>query len=248
MIRKNFTKDVRQQLCDEVGSRCSKPNCRKPTKGGGGSLGDAAHITAASLNGPRCDEGLKDQLRSKENGIWLCKTCHALIDSRAFEKEYPVELLKEWKKKAIKSARIELESGYISDDPWHKISLQLSCTVSKKDTDVCEVWVKLVNGNDSAYNLLAPYKNEITIFGRSSIQDGSNKLMMPGEEIVINSADINYSDTRSAQVTATLYCDNRKPLEITASIGELIQQAEQHQKERYISNYPKICGINMWNL
>jgi hypothetical protein len=45
-------------------------------------LGVAAHITAASPDGPRYDQNLSsEQRKSPDNGIWLCQNCAKLVDN-----------------------------------------------------------------------------------------------------------------------------------------------------------------------
>ncbi len=67
--RGEFSKDVKRVLAFRVGTRCSKPDCRKPTTGEHSdpqkflNLGQAAHITAASKNGPRYDASLSTKER-----------------------------------------------------------------------------------------------------------------------------------------------------------------------------------------
>jgi hypothetical protein len=108
--RDNFTKTTVDILGRRVGYLCSKPDCRKHTVGSNTidnkatSLGEAAHITAASPGGTRYNPDLTPEQRSDiSNGIWLCCNCATLIDKDHLK--FPVELLHEWKKDA------ELESS-----------------------------------------------------------------------------------------------------------------------------------------
>ena len=58
-MRDDFTTQTRTVLARRVGMRCSNPNCRKLTSGPQKkadkalNIGVAAHITAASSDGPR---------------------------------------------------------------------------------------------------------------------------------------------------------------------------------------------------
>src|SRR2546427_8701422 len=86
-MRDEFSKEKRRVIAARVGWRCSNPRCRALTEGpkegtsGSSSVGEAAHITAASPGGPRYDPGLTPEARSSaENGIWLCETCARRID------------------------------------------------------------------------------------------------------------------------------------------------------------------------
>ena len=66
---------------------CCNPECSTVTLGPSDAigslaikLGEAAHIRAARP-GPRFDDNMTDQQRAEpENGIWLCASCHAMID------------------------------------------------------------------------------------------------------------------------------------------------------------------------
>ena len=95
--RDDFSKGVRDVLANRAGYRCSKPDCRAATAGPGadeekkGSIGIAAHITAAAEGGPRYDPKLSsDERASVANGIWLCDTHARLIDNDV--DAYPAQL------------------------------------------------------------------------------------------------------------------------------------------------------------
>lgn len=105
MARDDFSPATIRALERRTGGRCSNPECRQPTSGPGDgplnvtSVGTAAHVTAASPQGPRYDPSLTPQQRqSVENGIWLCARCGRLIDASAAR--FPVELLRTWKEQA----------------------------------------------------------------------------------------------------------------------------------------------------
>lgn len=115
-MRDDFPANVIQTLGKRTGMRCSNPACRQLTSGPTAqpesaiNVGVAAHITAASLGGPRYDGTLTPEKRSSiENGVWLCQTCAKLIDSDTTR--YSVAHLCEWKKGAEAVALAELESG-----------------------------------------------------------------------------------------------------------------------------------------
>jgi hypothetical protein len=103
--RDNFTKPTIDILAKRVGFLCSNPNCRKHTIGPSQNpekatlIGIAAHITAASPEGPRYNGELSEAERIHiDNGIWLCSNCATLIDKD--ETRFPVQLLKSWKEDA----------------------------------------------------------------------------------------------------------------------------------------------------
>jgi hypothetical protein len=109
-MRADFAQSVGTSLAHRVGLLCSNPECRAATSGPKSeperavNVGVAAHITAASLNGPRYDPSLTDrERRSASNGIWLCQTCAKLIDSDVLL--YTTAILTRWKAEAEREAQ-----------------------------------------------------------------------------------------------------------------------------------------------
>jgi len=85
--------------------RCSNPGCRATTSGpqchseASLNIGVAAHITGASVGGPRFNAALRTEERtSAQNGIWLCQNCAKLVDND--EMRFPEDLLRGWKRLA----------------------------------------------------------------------------------------------------------------------------------------------------
>lgn len=112
-MRDDFSAKTIRILANRVNSICSNPTCRAATRGpkmqgdAAVNLGKAAHITAASSNGPRFDPSLTPEDRKHfNNGIWLCPLCADLID--ADPQRFTVDLLREWKRDAETNALIEL--------------------------------------------------------------------------------------------------------------------------------------------
>jgi len=112
-MRDEFTAATKDLLARRVGFKCSNPACRQPTTGpqvapsGAVNLGVAAHITAASTDGPRYDPSLTPEERaSPDNGIWLCQTDAKLVDNDPLR--YTVETLRDWKRRAEEAAEREL--------------------------------------------------------------------------------------------------------------------------------------------
>jgi len=102
--RDDFTVNVKRILAQRAGYLCSKPDCRKltikPHSDPEKSLsnGVAAHINAASENGPRYDPNQTPEERSSiNNGIWLCCDHSVIIDKDT--STYPANFLREWKSK-----------------------------------------------------------------------------------------------------------------------------------------------------
>jgi len=117
--REGFSKITIDILGKRVSYLCSNPECKKNTIGAhenenkATSVGVAAHITAASIGGPRYSSSLsRIQRKDINNGIWLCNTCSTLIDKDP--ERYIVELLYEWKNKAENESRKKL-SGEIKE-------------------------------------------------------------------------------------------------------------------------------------
>ena len=113
-MRDDFAAATKDLLARRVGFRCSNPGCRQPTSGpqadlsGTVNIGVAAHITAASPDGPRYDPAMKPEERAApDNGIWLCQTDGKLVDNDA--SRYTVEGLKDWKARAEAAAAHELK-------------------------------------------------------------------------------------------------------------------------------------------
>lgn len=110
-LRQDFNKDVRDRLAIRVCYKCSL--CRCPTAGpaadesGRVMVGVAAHICAASPNGPRYDPAQSEvDRRSIPNGIWLCATCAKLIDDDVAR--FPISELHRIKGDAERRATQEL--------------------------------------------------------------------------------------------------------------------------------------------
>lgn len=112
--RANFTYRTKMQIMRDCGSRCAFPGCNKPVvntkiseeeENLGFIQGEISHIYSAS-KGPRYDPSIPiEEIKSRENGILLCSTHHALVDNNP--SRYDVIYLKKIRKshfaKQIKS-------------------------------------------------------------------------------------------------------------------------------------------------
>jgi hypothetical protein len=119
VARDDFNEKVKQLLCQQVGGKCAKPDCRITTIGPHEimdkrtTIGVAAHIAAAAQGGPRFDKLMSPKERkSVHNGIWLCQNHAREIDVNP--DKYPIDLLERWKKKAISLADSELGQRQLS--------------------------------------------------------------------------------------------------------------------------------------
>ncbi len=118
-MRNDFSPNTKELIAKRVGYRCSNPNCRQFTCGPQEdqtktvNVGVAAHITAASPNGPRFNGALTSDVRkSTSNGIWLCQKCAKLVDNDP--QRYSIIILNQWKKNAEDEAIKEIEGHSIS--------------------------------------------------------------------------------------------------------------------------------------
>jgi hypothetical protein len=120
-MRDDFSEEVKRTIANRVNNRCSKPDCSIPTSGPqldpakSLNIGVAAHITAASIGGPRYDGSLSPpQRKHPTNGIWLCQNHAKLVDND--EECFPERLLRRWKESAETSARALLGKAATSVD------------------------------------------------------------------------------------------------------------------------------------
>jgi hypothetical protein len=112
--RHDFYAPTRRVIAERGGYRCAHPSCGAPTvgpalvdKGGTARIGMAAHIHAASPEGPRYKKRQTEaQRRSAENGLWMCQSCGTVIDSD--DSGHTAEELREWKEVAELRAKAEL--------------------------------------------------------------------------------------------------------------------------------------------
>ena len=98
----DFSAPTIRVIAQRSGYVCAYPNCLAPTSGPAidgeksVNIGVAAHITAASPNGPRFESDMTaEQRRDAENGLWMCSTHAALIDRDV--DRYLTDLLRDWK-------------------------------------------------------------------------------------------------------------------------------------------------------
>ena len=136
-LRENeFKRSVKDQLAKRVAYRCTKPDCRKPTIGpkansnDADSIGRAAHICAASPEGPRYDASMtSEEISSFDNGLWLCANHASEIDSN--NSKYSIETLKNWKKQVEQLAENEKGNNLPSKNDAVQM-LQVAMGNSKK--------------------------------------------------------------------------------------------------------------------
>ena len=103
MSREDFNKLTKSIIASRSGYRCSFPGCNKTLIGPGKmnneiiSIGECAHIYSAEKYGPRGNGSLTaEQIKSPENGIFLCRNHHKIIDANDGNK-YSADILSEFK-------------------------------------------------------------------------------------------------------------------------------------------------------
>ncbi len=129
MGRENFTLTTKRLIANRAGHQCSFPTCDRRTTGPDSEKrkvsgsGIAAHIYAASPDGPRGQGGLTlEELRQPENGIWFCSD-HAIIVDNNRGKSFPPEVLLSYKD--LHEARVMREvQGLYSPIGWiHELKI-----------------------------------------------------------------------------------------------------------------------------
>lgn len=98
-----FPRGTVDTLARRAALRCSNPDCDCLTTGPNSQadkvtvIGEAAHIFGARETSARFRPEMSDQeRRSISNGIWLCATCHTLVDKDP--SAFPHDLLLAWRK------------------------------------------------------------------------------------------------------------------------------------------------------
>lgn len=188
--RDDFTRKTKDILAKRVGYICSNPNCMRMTVGpkqgetdSALSLGQAAHITAASVGGPRYDGTLTPQERkSINNGLWLCYSCATLIDRDEFY--YTKELLHSWKESAEKKASDAITKPLLSQigndsEPVPYINQGLSVMPLSLDNKIFE-FKELMKFDNPVFSLEGP-ENYDSSYGFLMLDD----IKRPYEEIEV---------------------------------------------------------------
>jgi len=165
--RDDFTEKTKIKLKDNVGSRCSKPDCRIPTIAKSTNIGKAAHIYAASPGGPRYNSSMTaEERKSIDNGIWLCANHADEIDKDP--DRYPVELLHKWKSEAEESARNELGKKLPNDSD--AINMATSALTGNPTefipnaiSNIHQATVKSLEKIDPAFTYKTRHEKETTI-------------------------------------------------------------------------------------
>ena len=166
--RDDFKATTIEVLGKRVAYLCSNPGCRRPTIGPNAqidkatSIGIAAHITAASIGGPRYDVSLTKLERIHiDNGIWLCSNCAALIDKD--EAHFTTDVLRKWKSDA-------------EEESWRKLYGKMETVVQPSGRPHIEA--DLILTTRGRRNRGYSEKNPIVI------ENGSRVMIMPNNPII----------------------------------------------------------------
>lgn len=241
MPRDNFKASIKAALRDRVAHRCSNPECRVPTVAPGFGAtgvvrgGDAAHITAASPEGPRYDESLSAIERSSiENGIWLCVVCARKIDHN--RDAYPVELLRGWKVSAETAAMQEFGKPPLSDAHLHT---QTQMLIKQQDQVQREILAKLnsiqtdiVNGRASNHMGAEPLDHLLEALRRLA---DSGKAR--GSAAIQLSRDGRYADAATEAIRLA-----EDEADATAYLGSAAREARRRAAARWLDAGDIACA------
>lgn len=105
MAGPDFSEGTKRRIRERADNRCSRPECRIRAVAADGDsvrgvtrLGEVAHIRGARPGSPRHDPAQTDEQRADaENAMFLCETCHRLVDTNNGA-GFTVETLLEWKR------------------------------------------------------------------------------------------------------------------------------------------------------
>ena len=143
MTRDGFSQKTIEIVAKRSGYHCSNPGCRRGTVGPSESdsqkhdlIGVAAHISAASVGGPRYNPNLTAEERASiENAIHLCENCAKLIDCNQGT-DFSIEVLLWWKE----THETEVREGLKNPKIRHRDEKAV-----KSSLEVLEYWSKLLD-------------------------------------------------------------------------------------------------------
>jgi hypothetical protein len=191
VARHDFKKPVVKLLSSRVAGRCSNPDCRVQTVGPSSNgktntIGVAAHITAASVGGPRYDESLTlEQRIAIENGIWLCANCAGRIDRD--EELYTVNLLNEWKVAAEQLAHEE-QGVKIPDQKFIDSTIKTAFTGMPMDfhpqaiSNIHNASVNALQALDPRFSIESTYINGLTTYSFEAKENVSLSMHIESKE------------------------------------------------------------------
>ena len=118
----DFSRETINLLAFRACLICNNPDCATVTVGPSDAkgdlaikLGEAAHICAARSGHARYDDKMRDEQRAApDNGIWLCASCHTMVDKNRGA-DFRKGTLLDWKRKHEQIIRSLL---YSHRSPW----------------------------------------------------------------------------------------------------------------------------------
>lgn len=198
--RHNFSEKVKTQLRERVNNLCSNPACGnstiEPTKTNSSSIiktGTAAHICAASPNGPRYDpEMTREERSSIENAIWLCNHCAKKIDTEP--DAYPKNILMEWKQHAELRILLNSNKRFYTEDEVEKEKFKTTLSVIKNNGQfipknlsmLSQAIVKEISSLDPRLHVNYSYINNAHHFDISIIEDPIDPVTVSFQPLNIN--------------------------------------------------------------
>jgi hypothetical protein len=177
--RDDFPQSVKTPLGQRAGYLCSNPDCRRPTAGPHSDpkkaliTGEAAHICAAAIGGPRYDANqTPEQRKAITNAIWLCGDCNKKVDTDW--KLWPAEKLHAMKEQHEKWIGAQ---GMIPSLPEVTLSTRTGLALIQKLSVV----------NAEMLNLLR--EQQLTIRNSSRVELHNLKMMLRLPEAVFTYGD-----------------------------------------------------------
>ncbi|MEM9092921.1 MAG: LPO_1073/Vpar_1526 family protein [Cyanobacteria bacterium P01_F01_bin.53] len=130
-MRDDFSKPTKRLLAERANFICTNPSCRRNQLAPSSEqkdkvihLGKAAHICAASSNGPRYDASQSSEERASiDNAIYLCGSCADKVDKNNGA-DFSVQLLLDWKQTHEEWVASKLNRGELDEVVTHNIIWQ----------------------------------------------------------------------------------------------------------------------------
>lgn len=136
MSRDDFSVSTKRTLAQRAGGRCSFPGCDKlcwlsgegPSRSA--SVGVAAHICAASNDGPRYDGAqVSEDRKGISNAIYMCQNHAHEIDTDV--QRFTVATLKDWKERHESQIRGQADGKWLLPDIGIKKGIGLTCSAEE---------------------------------------------------------------------------------------------------------------------
>lgn len=136
--RNDFSEKTKTIIAGRAGYQCSFPGCKRVLIGPGNNnnevacIGECAHIYGASSRGPRGKKVLSVKaIKSAENGIYLCRNHHKIIDANR-GKDYSPSVLLSFKAKQEALIARQLGNNPISQGWINGVTLLCPSHFSKE--------------------------------------------------------------------------------------------------------------------